>query len=344
MQKEGTGKNLSKRVGDTEPSTDGAGAIQPFEAKTAIGKSALSRKGLADYTANPVVGCKVGCRHCAIPFTPAIRTKGRNLDELGVAYGTDWGDYSFPRTNFVAALDQQLQRMEKAGRSTLVPGFEETPAGRGITMFSINHDPFQDQPTADIVVQAIAKLLDHDRRIRIHTRMLLYRHNLNLLAHPKVKVGASIPSFNEDRLRLTEPKAPSPTARLKTLTEARRQGVATFVTIAPTTPDMAEAEMRETLDRVLTAEPEVIFWEPYNPDPVSLANLAAAGVPWLEQVESKAAWVASVMDGWEKIEAAAKATGCLDRLHIWPDHALKGYVDQARLDEWWYRPTVEHWG
>ena len=46
---------------------------------------------------------------------------------------------------------------------------------------------------------------------------------------------------------------------------------------------------------------------------------------------------------WEDIEAAAQDIGCFDRLHIWPDPELRGYVDEAKLDKWLYKPAVEKW-
>ncbi len=58
---------------------------------------------------------------------------------------------------------------------------------------------------------------------------------------------------------------------------------------------------------------------------------------------SKQSWAETFKRQWEDIEAAAKDIGCLDRLHIWPDPELRGYVDEAKLDKWLYRPTVEKW-
>ena len=35
--------------------------------------------------------------------------------------------------------------------------------------------------------------------------------------------------------------------------------------------------------------------------------------------------------------------GCQERLHIWPDPELRGYVDEAKLECWLYKPTIEKW-
>ncbi|NEQ77643.1 MAG: hypothetical protein F6K23_34300 [Okeania sp. SIO2C9] len=46
---------------------------------------------------------------------------------------------------------------------------------------------------------------------------------------------------------------------------------------------------------------------------------------------------------WEEVEEAAKSIGCLDKLHIWPDPELKGYVAAEKLNHWLYMPTIEKW-
>ncbi|MCC5631503.1 hypothetical protein LC613_27535 [Nostoc sphaeroides CHAB 2801] len=58
---------------------------------------------------------------------------------------------------------------------------------------------------------------------------------------------------------------------------------------------------------------------------------------------TKSSWGECFKRQWNDIEVAAKEVGCEDRLHIWPDPELKGYVEEAKIAHWLYKPTVEKW-
>ncbi|MGD1714876.1 hypothetical protein [Dapis sp. BLCC M172] len=58
---------------------------------------------------------------------------------------------------------------------------------------------------------------------------------------------------------------------------------------------------------------------------------------------TKKSWAENFIKQWEEVEEAAKSVGCLDKLHIWPDPELKGYVEEKKLNHWLYLPTIEKW-
>ncbi|WP_287279363.1 MULTISPECIES: hypothetical protein [unclassified Okeania] len=58
---------------------------------------------------------------------------------------------------------------------------------------------------------------------------------------------------------------------------------------------------------------------------------------------TKKSWAENFIKQWEEVEEAAKSIGCLDKLHIWPDPELKGYVAAEKLNRWLYLPTIEKW-
>ncbi|MFM6308962.1 MAG: hypothetical protein ACKPGB_11935, partial [Dolichospermum sp.] len=54
-------------------------------------------------------------------------------------------------------------------------------------------------------------------------------------------------------------------------------------------------------------------------------------------------WADTFIKQWNDIEIAAQQVGCLDKLHIWPDPSLKGFVSEDKINNWLYRPTIEKW-
>ncbi|WP_198525210.1 hypothetical protein [Kamptonema formosum] len=72
-------------------------------------------------------------------------------------------------------------------------------------------------------------------------------------------------------------------------------------------------------------------------------QMVAAGLNFASSVMSKSSWAECFLQQWEDIEAAARELGCYDRLHIWPDPELRGYVDEAKVENWLYKQTVEKW-
>ncbi|NEQ69371.1 MAG: radical SAM protein [Symploca sp. SIO2D2] len=297
--------------------------------------SALNKKGLCDYVVNVASGCLHGCSFCYVPSTPAIRTKQTQLHQKGVSDPQmDWGQYLFVRENIPEKLEQFLSRKKT---------WRETPEGKGVVLLCSGTDPYQNKQTATVTRSAVQVLLKYNKRVRILTRGLSWINDLDVLNNENVIVGMSLPYLDDELSRKIEPQAPPPSKRYRALQEGHKAGCRLYVAMAPTPPTMTLEHFRTDLEQIMYLNPEVIFWEPINARGTNGKRMLAAGLEFTSSIMSKQSWVETFVRQWEDIETAAKELGCLERLHIWPDPELRGYIDQAQLDKWLYQPTVEKW-
>lgn len=310
--------------------------IQGFEdIANPLQQSALHKKGLCDYVINIASGCIHGCTFCYVPSTPVIRTRQSELREKGVTDPQmDWGKYLFIRKDVPEKLESTLERKR---------AWHETPAGKGVVLLCSGTDPYQNEQTAQITRLVVKTLLKHDKKVRILTRGLLWTKDLDILVHPNVTVGMSLPYLNDTLSRQIEPGSPPPSYRLKALLEGHKAGCRLYIAAAPTPPQTTLKDFTQLLEKMLEVEPEVIFWEPINARGTNGKRMLAAGLDFIKSVSNQKTWAEDFIRQWNNIEQAATATGCLERLHIWPDKELKGYVDSNILEYWWDRPTVEKW-
>ncbi|NEO99016.1 MAG: radical SAM protein [Symploca sp. SIO2E9] len=298
-------------------------------------ESALNKKGLCDYVINVASGCLHGCSFCYVPSTPAIRTKQAQLLRKGVSNPQmDWGQYLFVREDIPEQLEKKLSRKKT---------WRETDAGRGVVLLCSGTDPYQNKQTASVTRVAVEILSKYNKRVRILTRGLLWVNDFDVLNQSNVIVGMSLPHLDDELSRKIEPQAPPPTKRYQALLKGSQAGCRLYVAVAPTHPTMNLDDFKRHLEKIMHVNPEVIFWEPINARGTNGKRMIAAGLNFASAIMTKSSWVKCFIRQWEQIELAAKEMGCEDRLHIWPDPELRGYVEDAKLEKWLYQPTVEKW-
>lgn len=298
-------------------------------------QSALSKKGLCDYVVNVASGCLHGCTFCYVPSTPAIRTKQAELIQRGVVSPQmDWGKYLFIREGIPHKLQDKLSRQRS---------WRTTPSGKGVVLLCSGTDPYQNREVASITRETVKVLLEYGRRVRILTRSPLWLQDLDILVHPNVTVGMSIPYLGDDLSRQIEPQAPPPSTRYKAVLEGRKAGCRIHIAMAPTPPQMKQINFEEHFEKILEVNPEVIFWEPINARGTNGKRMLAAGLDFVNSITEQKYWAESFITQWAEIEAAATEVGCIEKLHIWPDLDLTNYVSQEILEYWWYKPTPEKW-
>ncbi|MGB3767588.1 MAG: radical SAM protein [Phormidesmis sp.] len=298
-------------------------------------ESALHKKGLCDYVINIASGCLHGCTFCYVPSTPAIRTRQAELSERGIDNPQmDWGKYLFVRDQIPAQLIATIERKRK---------WKTSDSGKGVVLLCSGTDPYQNQQTASLTRQIVKILIEKGRRVRILTRSPLWQQDLDILVHPNVTVGMSLPHLDDSLSRLIEPNAPSPSERLKALLAGHKAGCRLYLAAAPTPPGLQEKEFKQYFEKVVELEPEVIFWEPINARGTNGSRMKEAGLDFVDSITSQSAWADSFLRQWKMIDMAAHEAGCADKMHIWPDRALRKFADPQKVDYWINRPTVEQW-
>lgn len=297
--------------------------------------SELNKKGLCDYVINIASGCLHGCTFCYVPSTPAIRVKQSELREKGVNDPQmDWGNYLFIREEIPEQLDKILSR-KKAWRTT--------KEGKGVVLLCSGTDPYQNKQTAVLTRQVVEILLDYNKRVRILTRSPLWLDDLDILCHENVTVGMSLPYLDDELSRKIEPSSPPPTSRYQALLKGAASNCRLYVAIAPTPPYMQKDDFKQHLEKTMRFNPEVIFWEPINARGSNGKRMLEAGLDFVEDVMTKKLWAECFTRQWRDIELAAREVGCLNKLHIWVDPQLRGFVEDKELDKWLYKPTPEKW-
>ena len=312
------------------------GVVKGTEAiASPLQKSALHKKGLCDYVINIASGCLHGCTFCYVPSTPAIRTRQAVLSKRGINNPQmDWGKYLLVRDQIPTQLSATLERKRK---------WKTSDSGKGVVLLCSGTDPYQNTQTASITRQIVQILTEKGRRVRILTRSPLWQQDLDILVHPNVTVGMSLPHLDDSLSRLIEPNAPPPSERLKALIAGHKAGCRLYVAAAPTPPRLEQKDFKQYFEKVVELEPEVIFWEPINARGTNGSRMKEAGLDFVDSITSQSAWAESFLRQWRMIEKAANEVGCAEKMHIWPDRALKKFTKPQDVEYWIDRPTVEQW-
>lgn len=298
-------------------------------------ESALRKKGLCDYVINIASGCLHGCTFCYVPSTPAIRTRQAHLSHKGIDNPQmDWGKYLLVRNEIPTQLRQVLERKRK---------WKTSESGKGVVLLCSGTDPYQNKQTASLTREIVKILIEKDRRVRILTRSPLWKNDLDILVHPNVTVGMSLPHFDDSLSRLVEPNAPPPSERLKALRVGYKAGCRLYVAAAPTPPTLQRRDFKRYLEVVSELDPEVIFWEPINARGTNGSRMQKAGIDFVDSIMSQSSWADNFLSQWKMLDSAADDVGCTSKIHIWPDKALMKFTDPQRVESWINRPTVEKW-
>ena len=183
---------------------------------------------------NPYRGCEHGCVYCYARPSHAY---------LDLSPGIDFETKIFAKTNAAELLRAELEH----------PRYVCKPIAMGT-----NTDPYQPAERKLRITRDIIQVL-HDCRhpLSIVTKSWLIERDLDLLepmaAEGLVKVFLSITSLRHDLARCLEPRATSPSRRLKTLEVLNRAGVPAGVLFAPVIPFINDSEMETVLEQAAAA-------------------------------------------------------------------------------------------
>jgi DNA repair photolyase len=226
-----------------------------------------SGKDLSDgWAANFAIGCTHGCLFCYVDRIWRLHSKNRLSPLYGRELG-EWGQYLYVPGD----LEEEIRR---------------TPWQRwgGVRLLTSSaHDPylpelyFPNKWPRRILEAA----LPHGVKFTILTRSVLPIQDFDLYMkyREQITLMSSIPSLDNELVRLTEPRAPPPIARLAMLKKAKEADIPIGVVVAPI---IMRRGWREDLERLFKAlaelGPSVVFGESLHARGQNLARLKAAGV------------------------------------------------------------------
>lgn len=302
-----------------------------------IERNKFKYKSLSSWALNLYMGCAHGCRFCYVTDT-STNKQTELLSRYGVRDAVeDWGSYVLVRPWNKEKFMTSLRKAERTH-----PGLLNADGNRAVFLCSTT-DPYQairnpdtgvkkelNEMAKDVRRKALTAILEYSTlNVRILTRSPLARQDFDLFRKfgDRLLLGTSLPTLDDKLRELYEPDVPHPKQRLKLLTDAHEQGINTYVAVAPVFPEVGYKGMLEVFKAVKAAKPWTIFMEPVN------LRLGIA-----ERIQKRAAdpkinidmdmsiykdgdkWVKYAIQSLKDAERAAKATGQLDRLHLWPDY------------------------
>ncbi len=186
--------------------------ISEIQAKTILVPSKLPG---ADYVINPYTGCAFGCSYCYASFMG--RFVGRAIE--------DWGNYVFAKVNLPEVLDKELGKMKDKTASVFLSSVT---------------DPYQGvEQKYQLTRKSLELLLKHKWQgtVGILTKSPLVTRDIELFKKfPKISVGMTITSTDDNVSRFLERAAPPATLRLKALKKLHDEGVPTYAFVGPILP------------------------------------------------------------------------------------------------------------
>lgn len=316
-----------------------------------ISESQLYEKSLCDYVVNVATGCRHGCKFCYVPTTRGYEGRADMLAEMSDVddLQREWGSYLLYRDDLPERLHQELQT--EGGSPE-----EQTDRGRGIVMLSSGTDPYQDRRAAQISRATIHELVSQRIAVRVLTRSSIVVQDVDLFvdAGLLITVGSSIPSLDEELVKVLEPGAPPPLTRWEALDMLQLEGIPVFVSMSPTYPTLDEHGLHRLLTRFKALHARVVFHEPINPRGENFEMM----VETLEEAgrTEAAAQFRNLLNVEEWVEYALKQLNWIQRksqaldgppIHSWPDRQLvratRGSL-REQLEEMRQSPSPESFG
>jgi DNA repair photolyase len=300
-----------------------------------IERNHFKYKSLSSWALNLFMGCAHGCRFCYVTETSTNKQAGL-LKSYGVRNAVeDWGSYVLVRPWDERKFMTSLRKAESTH-----PGLLNADGNRAVFLCSTT-DPYQTIRNPDAEIQkalneqarevrrkALTAILEKSTlNVRILTRSPLARQDFDLFKKfgDRLLLGTSLPTLNDKLRALYEPDVPHPKQRLNLLLDAHKAGIHTYVAVAPVFPEVGYEGMLEVFKAVKAAKPWTLFMEPVNLR-LGIAKriqerAISLGIEMdMSIYDGGPAWVEYAIQSLKDAEKAAKVTGQIDRLHLWPDH------------------------
>jgi DNA repair photolyase len=195
-------------------------------------KTILSSSQVYDYVINPYVGCQHACSYCYARFMKRF-----------TGHKEPWGDFIDVKINAPELLQKEIKKKKK-----------------GDVWISGVCDPYQPlEKKYELTRKCLEILVQNNWPVIIQSRSPLVLRDLDILKQAEsMEVGLSITTANDEIRKIFESHAPSIPERLKAIGTLHRNGIRTYVMIAPILPEA------ENLVTVLAGKVDYIIIDRMN--------------------------------------------------------------------------------
>jgi len=182
-----------------------------------------------DRSINPYRGCEHGCIYCFARPTHAF---------MGLSAGLDFEAKLFAKPGAARLLERELGK----------PGYLPKTIAMGT-----NTDPYQPIEKTWRVTREILEVLEvANHPVGIVTKSALVARDIDILSRMAeknlVKVALSVTTLDRRLARAMEPRAATPSLRLKTINDLSSAGIPVSVMVAPVVPALNDHEIERILD------------------------------------------------------------------------------------------------
>ncbi|CAN0619195.1 Radical SAM domain protein [Burkholderia multivorans] len=213
------------------------GDDQPAPLRTQVfeerARSILTRNQSPDIpfsvSLNPYRGCEHGCIYCFARPTHSY---------LGLSPGLDFESRIYAKVNAAELLAREISKKQ----------FVPEPIALGV-----NTDAYQPVERDLRITRSVIQVMhDHGLPFAAITKSSLIERDLDLLApmavRGQVMAAVTITTLDADLARTLEPRAATPSRRLRTIRALSDAGVPVGVSIAPVIPFVTEPDMERVLE------------------------------------------------------------------------------------------------
>ena len=155
----------------------------------------------SDYTLNVYQGCAFACSYC---YVPAMRARRGQIDDKS------WGDWVQVKVNAAEVLREQMLHIEPDAKIAIGTATD-------------SWQPVEKRYA--IARNCLEQLAWHPNPVSLLTRSPLLLRDIDVLQEIyDVKIGVSLPTFDEGTRRIFEPNAPAIMGRLNLIKELVKAG------------------------------------------------------------------------------------------------------------------------
>lgn len=178
---------------------------------------------------NPYRGCEHGCVYCFARPSHSY---------MGLSSGLDFETKLFAKPGAAAVLEDELAKKNYKPKTIAI---------------GTNTDPYQPIEKEWRVTREILEVLERaNHPVGIVTKSSLITRDIDILSRMAeknlVKVAISVTTLDRRLARAMEPRASTPSLRLKTISDLNEAGIPTSVLVAPVIPALNDHEMERILD------------------------------------------------------------------------------------------------